>query len=306
MTRPGAIVTDRDRAILRSVADYRLLTTEQLQRLHFPSAQTTLRRLRRLEEAGLLLRQRSDALPTQVVSLTGMGASTLRDGDAAGMEVSTGRQRPMRLPGPYFLKHLVEVNDFRIALELEARQRPDLTLLGVLADTNRTASGPSAQPRSELSESVTFEGEAGERIAHTPDLAFGLRRDERQALFLAEIDRGTEVVGDPKRGVGLFVRFYLRALVTGAFREIGAKLGGAEGFRGFRVLVVTTSPARVDAVRARWGTMPTDPDVAKHFIWLTTRDALRGRSLLEHEWVSLDPRDETRYVAAARREERVP
>jgi hypothetical protein len=305
MTRPGAIVTDRDRAILRSVADYRLLTPEQLQRLHFPSAQTTLRRLRRLEDAGLLLRQRSDAIPTHLVSLTSLGTATLRGGDAPCSGSAVERRLPVRLPGAYFLKHLLEVNDFRIGLELNARQRLDLEVLGVLADMDRSATGPAAQPRAVLSETVTFEGERGERMAHTPDLAFGLRRNERQALFLIEIDRGTEVVGDPRRGVGLFVRFYLRALVTGAFEGLGAKLGGREGFRGFRVLVVTTSSARVEAIRERWGTMPMEQDVAKRFIWLSVRDATHSRSLLEREWVSLDPRDESRYVIAAQREERL-
>jgi hypothetical protein len=194
------------------------------------------------------------------------------------------------------------VNDFRIALEKDARSRQDLELLGALADTDRAAAGAATQPRPVLSESVTFEGERGERIAHTPDLAFALRRDGRQALFLAEIDRGTEVVSDPRRGVGRFVRFYLRALLSGGFAGLGAKLGGREGFKGFRVLVVTTSGARVEAIRTRWGTMPVEPEVAKRFIWLTTRDALLGLSLLEHKWVSLDPRDESRYAVAARRE----
>jgi len=303
VTRPGPVVTERDRAILRSVADYRFLTTEQLQRLHFPSSQTALRRLRRLESAGLVNRERSDALPTHAVTLTPLGTSALRSGDVPSADGDTRRGRTVRLPGAYFLKHLVEVNDFRIALETDARQRRDLELLDVLADTDRVTAGAATQPRPALAESVTFEGDRGERIAHTPDLAFALRRDGRQALFLVEIDRGTEVVGDPKRGVGRFVRFYLRALLTGAFAGLGAKLGGRDGFKSFRVLVVTTSAARVEAIRARWGTMPVEPEVAKRFIWLTTRDALLGVSLLEHGWRSLDPRDESRYVVAARREE---
>ncbi len=303
MSRPGPIVTERDRSILRSLAEHRLLTTEQLERLHFQSTQTALRRMRRLEEAGLVVRRRSDAVPTQITSLSPLGLATLSASLAQGVDAAVARRRPVPLPGTYFLRHQLEVNDFRIALALSARRRADVELLSVIADTDRTAAAAAAQPRALLAETVTFGGEPAERVTHTPDLAFAVRRGERQACFLVEIDRGSEVVGDPKRGVGLFARFYLRALVSGAFDGLRARLGLPEGLRGFRVLVVTNSAARVEAIRGRWGAMPTEHELAKRFIWLTTREALHASSLLEHGWVSLDPRDETQYVLAPRREE---
>ncbi len=303
MTRPGPIVTERDGSILRSLAEYRLLTSEQIERLHFQSAQTALRRLRRLEQAGLVVRRRSDDVPTQIISLSPLGAATLTANAAPGVGAVVARRRPVALPGAYFLRHQLEVNDFRIAVALSVGQRPDVELLSVIADTDRTAAAVAAQPRTLLAETVAFGGEQAERISHTPDLAFAVKRGERQALFLVEIDRGTEVVGDPKRGVGLFVRFYLRALVSGSFDGLRARLGLPEGLRGFRVLVVTTSTARVQAIRDRWGSMPMEHEMAKRFIWLTTREALHSTSLLDHDWASLDPRDEARYVLAPRREE---
>ena len=298
MTRPGPVVTERDRVILRSLAEYRLLTTEQVQRLHFPSTQTTLRRLRRLEVAKLIQRHRTDALSTHAVTLTSKGAGLLHDASPASLEAASPGHRPVRLPGEFFLRHMAAVNDFRIALELAVRQRPDVELLGVLTDTARTAVGPSTQPRAVLSESVSFGTGDQDRLVHVPDLAFALRRGDRQALFLVEVDRGTEVVGDPKRGVGLFVRFYLRALVTGGFQGLGSRLGGSAGFRGFRVLVVTTTAARVEAIRARWGTMPVEPEQAKQFIWLSDSSVLLSGDLLEHGWAALDPRVGQHYAIA--------
>ena len=303
MTRPGAIVTKRDRSILRSLAEYRQLTTEQLERLHFPSAQTTLRRIRRLEVAGLVLRRRCDGVPTQLVSLTPLGVSKLTGSEPSGAGVAGVTRRPASLPSTYFLRHQLEVTDFRIALALSVEQRPEVDLLDVLADTDRTARAPGSQPRALLTETVTLGGERGERLSHTPDLAFAMRRGDRQAFFLVEIDRGTEVVGDPRRGVGLFVRFYLRALVAGAFEGLRARLGLPGSLRGFRILVVTHSTARVETIRARWGSMPMEHEMAKRFIWLTTREALRSANLLEHGWVSLDPRDHSQYAVAPRREE---
>jgi hypothetical protein len=82
-----------------------------------------------------VVRERSDALPTHAVSLTPLGTAVLRNSQSTNGEARRGRT--VRLPGAYFLKHLVEVNDFRIALETDARQRQDLELLGVLADTDR-------------------------------------------------------------------------------------------------------------------------------------------------------------------------
>ena len=306
MTRPGPIVTERDRALLRSLAEYRLLTSEQLERLHFQSAQTALRRIRRLEQVGLVVRRRSDAVPTQIISLSPQGVAMVTANATPGLGAAAARRRPVALPGTYFLRHQLEVNDFRIAVAHSAGQRPDVDLLSVIADTDRTAVAAAAQPRALLAETVAFGSEPAERITHTPDLAFAMRRGERQAFFLVEIDRGTEVVGDPKRGVGLFVRFYLRGLVSGAFDGLRARLGLPEGLRGFRVLVVTNSASRVQAMRDRWGSMPIEHEMAKRFIWLTTREALLGTSLLEHGWVSLDPRDETRYALAPMREEDRP
>jgi len=303
VTRPGPIITERDRSVLRSLAEYRLLTSEQIERLHFRSAQTTLRRMRRLEAAGLVVRRRSDAVPTQIITLTALGKTKLVGAAKPGVDTTIERRRVATLPGTYFLRHQLELNDFRIAVALSAGQRPDVELLSVIADTDRTAAAPAAQPRALLAETVVFGGEPAERLTHTPDLAFAMRRGERQAFFLVEVDRGTEVVGDPKRGVGLFVRFYLRALVSGAFNGLRARLGLPDGVRGFRVIVVTTSAARVQAIRERWGTMPVEHEMAKRFIWLSTREALYTSNLLEHDWVSLDPRDETRYVLAPRREE---
>jgi len=296
VTRPGPELTERDKVIMRSLADYRLLTTEQVQRLHFPSNQTALRRLRRLEAAKLVHRHRTHVLSTYAVTLTAKGAELLLQAGATSSDGPGMSRRPVRLPGEFFLRHMVAVNDLRIALELAVRRHSGVDLLGVLTDAVRTSVGPTTQPQAVISESVSFGTGDNDRLVHVPDLAFALRRGDRQALFLAEVDRGTEVVGDPKRGVGLFVRFYLQALLTEAFQSLGARLGGPAGFQGFRILVVTTTNARVEAIRARWGTMPVEPELAKRLIWLSSSEALRSGALLEHEWCSLDPRDSRKYV----------
>ena len=167
------------------------------------------------------------ALGTSAVTLTPRGTAMVRNDYIEELDRTDGNRRPARLPGEFFLRHMVAVNDFRVALEVACRLRPDVELLGFVADTTRTSAGPGVQPQAVLSETVMLGGAQGERLLHVPDAAFALRRGDRQALFLAEVDRGTEVVGDPKRGVGLFVRFYLEALLAAPSRASAPASAGA-------------------------------------------------------------------------------
>jgi len=42
-----------------------------------------------------------------------------------------------------------------------------------------------------------------------------------------------------------------------------------------------TPQPRVEAIRSRWGAMPTEHEMAKRFIWVTTRESLQASSLLD-------------------------
>ena len=56
-----------------------------------------------------------------------------------------------------------------------------------------------------------------ESYSHTPDGVFALKKGDNAALFFVEIDRGTEIVSDPEKGVLKSIVFYLNYWVSGKF-----------------------------------------------------------------------------------------
>ena len=134
-----------------------------------------------------------------------------------------------------------------------------------------------------------------DQVAHTPDGVFALERNGVAALFFLEIDRGTEVLTNPSRGFLKIVRFCLSLLAFGGYQRYQSDFGVSRPFRAFRTLIVSPSPARVENMRKRCGSAADGPDPAKHFLWLTTADAVLDEALLDRPWVSLDPEDTRTY-----------
>lgn len=276
MTRPGARLTERDLTLLAALGELKVLSTVQVHRLLFASEQTALRRLRRLQAEGLVRCLRTRAVPHRIVTLTPRGAA------AAGTSANGG--------GTYsamFLEHLLEANDFWIALA-QACAKPDTELVGFLADTSVAIPQRGSQPKRILSEAL------GISDAHVPDGAFALRRGGRAALFFFELDRGTEVIGNRARGLGRIIDSYLRAFTSQGYRVAARALGITEPLRSFRVLIVTSSEGRLANIRRLWGAVAREQSQSR-FIWLAPMSVLTGGDILRARWVSLDPVDARMY-----------
>jgi hypothetical protein len=300
MTRPGTVLTGRDLALLRSLVTLRFLTAAQVERLHFPSEQTALRRLRRLEEAGVVRRTAVPTVASQLVTLTSRGLESAIDGDAAGS--GSEAVRLPKLPGPLFVRHLVAVNDFRIALTNSLWRHADVELLQFESDSDRRWAGPGRPPCSLLQASIAIPGE--EPIRHAPDGAFLLQRQNRRGLFLLEVDCGTEVIAQPRRGVGRLVRFSLHALAQGRLHALFPALACNRPPEAIRVLVLTTSQRRQENIRRHWGGKHFTPEAAKRLVWLGNFDQHLTGDLISAPWVSLDPEDsEPHRIAADPKEE---
>jgi hypothetical protein len=285
-------LTPRDFSLFASLRRFRFLTTEQVEQLHFPSRQTMLRRVRLLSRSGHLTIVRAGSLGTRVVALGKRGAEAITEPNRRAWYPRPAARSEL------FLAHAAAVNEFQIRLDASCRNSDELELLGFISEAERT--GSAAHSRPWIADTVTSPGTTLERV---PDGVFAVRRGERAALFFVEVDRSTEVVLHPERGLARVMRFYAACLMSDVYQRYAAVFG-VEAFRGFRALFVFRSDRRLRSVRERCGRLADVPTSAKRFIWLATEAAVCSGELTTASWVSLDPMDETVYAITGSGERR--
>ncbi|MFH1681497.1 MAG: replication-relaxation family protein [Candidatus Eisenbacteria bacterium] len=295
--KPRLVLTERDMDLLLSVYKYRYLSTSQLQGLHFPSLQTTNRRLRLLADGGFLSTFRSPGIDERLVMLAKKGAEAVAETllvpfEALGWE--GGRREPKDY---YFLRHFLAVGDFRIALTRACERMPDVKLLGFIPE-HLGEKKPRGGVQKYIREVVADIDRPRGKIAHTPDGVFALEKGGRAALFFLEVDRGTEVLTNPERGFLKTLRFYLNYLVSEEYQRYREDFGVGEPFKAFRVLVVTSSAKRLENIRTVGGRVDFRPAHAKRFIWLVDEGGVSEETAFSSIWSSLDPEDGKRYAIA--------
>jgi hypothetical protein len=282
-----SVVTERDCRLIASIADCRYLTVAQVQRLHFPSEQTATRRLRTLMRAGYVTSFRVPGLPDRFVAVTDNGAKLVNQ--ATGRDVRVPRKRPS---DAYFLRHFCALNDVRIAVE-RACEPASIRLVRFIPEYEGEVNGDGV-PRKQLQDSVKVDGTT---ISHTPDAVFVLEHQGKAALFFLEVDRGTETLSDRERGVLKMFRFYLHSLIGDGYQRYAAMLG-CPPFAAFRVLLTTTSEARLSNMRSLGGEILFEPAHAKRFIWLATQEAITEATICGPVWRALEPSDNRIYSIA--------
>lgn len=245
------VLTDRDMAIVAAVAEYKLLSRSQIQRLLGFGATTRVNfRLQKLFHNGYLRRY---FLP--MLKGSSQAIYTL---DTAGVPVAAERLgkdvkdfwRPKTLH-PFFLAHQLAVNDVRIAFDLAARTNDDHQLLQYLTE--------------EEAYDRFFFGSHWRSL--TPD-AFLRYRVGRQVLSaFVEVDRATM----PNRRFKEKVERYFAYDVSGRY---------AERYRGqrFRVLIVAPSPTRLANLKQ------VATQVAQRHCWFTTLPQIQKQGALAPIW----------------------
>lgn len=291
MTRRAFTLTSRDAELLVDIYKHRFLAIPQIQRLHFPSKQTTYRRLRLLKQNGFTDSFAVANVPEAVVTLGSLGVLVVAD--ALGVERSelkwigsTSRPRDY-----YFMRHFLAINDFRISLRL-ACDATNIRLRGFIPDYygERTSAGGTAKY---IKDVICDIGHEQASISHTPDGVFALEKEGKVALFFLEIDRGTEVISDPDKGVLKSLRFYTNYLLSGGYQRYATDFG-VEEFKGFRSLYVTSSTARLTNICQAATQLIVTPK-AKRFHWITLADKVDENTIFTPIWVSCDPEDGAHY-----------
>jgi hypothetical protein len=254
-----------DVAILQAVYRYRFVRAEDLYRL-FParSPDRLSRRLTLLYRAGYL-----DRPPAQidrykqggsqflVYGLDTLGARFLKEQRGVSIGSADWRSRNSTYTREN-LDHALAVSRFLVDLEVAFRERPNVQvitfdeILATAPEKTRSAKSPGSWP-------VPVQWSGGRATVYVaPDAIFGLRlvdADEkaRRAFYFLEIDRGTMTIV-PSERVRQSDAFPHRSTVV---RKLCAYADSFRlslhkevfGFERPRVLFVTTSAARAEAMR---------------------------------------------------------
>lgn len=242
-------LTDRDVEILQALDRFRYLQTGQVHRLLFSenkTVQSARRRLRYLFHNSYIGR-------TELFEHAGHGSNeSAYFLDKKGLEqLETDDNSPTlsRKVGKVkhtFLRHALEVSEFRLCLELALKENPIASLHRFTADfeikshTNKAV----GRKRYKLYDEVIHPVSRKPIIVY-PDALFILQGkgeySEYKKLYFVEIDRGTEglrVLQDKLMGYHLYQK-------EGIFRKFGA-------FHDFRLLVQTTSEKRETNLKAAY------------------------------------------------------
>lgn len=240
---PRYQVTERDLVLLRDLWLFRYLSSAQVSRLHFGHMKVAQRRLRKLFGLALVTRFRQGPASTfgdrrWIYGISRAGAraisSGLGDGDEPFMP-------PSRCPSGFaYLDHHEMLSDFRIWLrEACGDRRRDFSCRFVPAFEEVRDKGRRRRR-------IALDSAEGHG-AYIPDGVFSLdHKDGRSALFVLEIDRGTEPL---RRESGTSITQKLEAFSV-AFDEGLTRYGDLfdRTFRGGRLLWVVPDRPRLESI----------------------------------------------------------
>jgi len=231
---PPLQLTDRDTRIIQHVHRHRFLRSTQIVKLVGGSKQQVLRRLHRLFHHGYLDRPRAqiehyrNGSQAMVYGIGHRGVKFLEQWLAVPqrkVDWSAKNRNATR----FFLEHTLAVAEFMVALEIACRERNDIELL--------THSEELLKWNVEVRR-----GSQVHSIGVIPDRVFGLRGKSKPAevvWYFLEADRATMPVERHSLKQTSFARKLL------AYHETWRQGVLKNSFPRFRVLTVTTTPARV-------------------------------------------------------------
>lgn len=250
-------LTKRDLDILQAVGEYRVLTTQQLKMLFFPSLHQAYARLALLYQHGYLERKflgvYADKMNTPILYLLDKrGAETL----AAQRGIEAGWSKSGTQVSTQFLEHTLAINMVRIAITKACDQQPGFALLEWRGENELKAaydrvSIPTASGRLKA-------------VSLIPDSYFILNTPQGRAHFCLELDRGTMTTK----------RFATKVLAYQAYYQ-GGGYQRRYGTKSLRVLTVTLSSARLENLRRA-----TEQASGKQRFWFAILDQLTPETVL--------------------------
>lgn len=214
-------VTDRDEKLLRHLAGFGMLTTEQVYRLCFSSISRARKRLRLLWQHRLIARhsrpvRMGEGTAPYLYILTSRGRKAI--GDSTAGVLITRRTTRLSL-------HSEKINDFHIALMLAAKDSWYPTL------------SKWQQGRGLHFTGTAHTDQVSVRVPIVPDAFFVLALGKQEFAYFLEMDRGTT---DLKR-----IKVKLLAYLDLWRSKVASK---QLRIRSFRVLYITTTQRRLQNI----------------------------------------------------------
>jgi hypothetical protein len=268
----------RDISVMTGILKYRLLTTTMAAILYFSSIKTAKRRLRMLNEVGLLGRFARHAVGVgrseYVYFVTQKGVSFLIDNGVA----LTSSCEPKRLSSGNhgFIEHMLGINEFLVRLEAACARDG-----GFISEFRLCDRIPGAGLRSQRSDADMTLHSTGD-IDLIADAVFSIENNfGKKLLFFLEYDRGTEIVGNASVASSGTISDKIRRYITAYDSEEYTKFNALfnHEFRSFRTLFVTTSGKRAENIIAT-----AEQAEAEGIIWVTSMDAIINTGILGDNW----------------------
>jgi len=284
---PPFQITERDIEILKLVAKHRFLNSDHIRRLLGGSPKNITNRLKLLFDHGLLgrpecqyLRFRPDGGSNYLVyEISGKGAKLIANHQSQSVACTIGQSRTVGYP---YLEHTLAIADFNVALNLATRVDANIGLIDVdeLVDNLPVKTHKNPKPY-RLHTPITHQG-ARISVGVEPDYVFSLRleKENQQAFFMVEIDRGTM----PVERSNMHQTSILRKLL--AYQAIWqSKIHQQQlCWHSFRVLFVTTSAERVTTmIKAVNKNVLTKGSPI--FLFTDKHSLYEHDDMLAHEWL---------------------
>lgn len=240
-------LTERDLQIVQTVYAYRVLTTQQLQALFFPSAHQAYARLSLLYQHGYLDRKFQGAYLDKMnrsvlYVLDKRGAELLRAERGLDVEWSS-HTKQVGLP---FLEHTLAINTVRVAIVQACQQNPDFAVLEWRSEGDLKADYDYVSIRSEMGKTMS--------VSVIPDSYFVLQTPRGIAHFFLEQDMGSMTTKRFKQKILAYQAYYANGLYEKRYQT-----------KSLRVLTITSSQARVDSLLRS-----TEEAGGKQRFWFTT------------------------------------
>jgi DNA-binding PadR family transcriptional regulator len=260
-------INHNDGKVLRSLAEYRVLTPTQITTFYQKSRQVVWRRLHILEKEGLIQMIRHEfgrgrGRPESLLRLTEHGIDILIEKKLIGKDIP---YENILVDGPFCIDHQLLLNWFRIHLNQIGRVLPRMTVKFLAHNSPFLPKGPN--DRIFITDYSPVPDSSEQGVKFTPDGVFGTcdSIEKNTCLFFLEVDCGTETLASPKRDMSdirqkiINYQWYFESECYKRYEEVFKR-----NLLGFRLLFLTNTYGRLVALCKLTREMfPTN------FVWLT-------------------------------------